>query len=673
MARTVPDGISGALVSVVRQPNLSLVVRDPFDRPYSSATGGAAGRSSITRQADGSYVRAYVTQPGVGVDASVYSQRLTDLSDPTQLSAWSLRSTDAAMQAGVCVAIFGSTLFLFYQRRSDNAVCYQTSPDGVTWTAEAVASSPGVTVWAMASTGANDLIQSQDASPGEDSTQTVVLLAYGGGSFTTTSAWTNPTGRVTGLSAVLEGGAYRIALGAQSRNGGSLALCTLGYSGSAWSGLTAIHPIDDPATGLTIPYPTITLIDGAYRIGAETYDSGVATGAADQRCEMWVSTDFVHWYMEQEVDGAFVDGACVLSGPEGGWLLADAGTILLSTTAAGATSPDIDLSDQVFTVDINEPANDVTTAVVVVDNHDGGNSPAFPASSALRVGGQAQIGLGYGPDLVTTHTLWIDRLDGANATLETDGRTQETATVTLHLSSRARRLDRKAPVERVYLGANLLYLASAVAVAGGVPSAPMSPGAAQFSEVIDAFALGAGDSGHVNTLRTAFDRLRSLFGFDWFVDENEALQLREPQPDDSVAYAYGNGMAQTIGHEISPVRQPNQVRVAAPAAGTGPQFADAIDFAAQSASGEVVLKLVADRLLQSSAQAQIRAGLELRRAQRDSVQGWARLPLNPAHQPLDLISIADESLIATLRIERIHWLVDMSRGGFEQQVELRAP
>lgn len=660
MARSIPAAITTALGQVVKQPAASVIVRDVFDRPFGSATGGASGRSAIIGLTDGGYLRAYVSQPGLPADATVYSQVISNVADPLQLGAWVIRASNAAMQAGVCLALYGTTIYLLYQRRSDYAVCYQTSGDGVTWTAETVASSPGVRVWALASASVDDLFQAQNAIAGDDSVQTVSLLSHAGGSFSTVSAWTNPSGLVRGLSAVYAGGSYKLALGAQSRPGGSLALCVQSYAAGAWSSLTPIHPIDDPDTGFSIPYPTVAAVAAGYRVAAEIYDSGLATGTVEDHCEMWTSPDFVHWSLEQTLSGPHPFGASICPVSSGGWLVADAGGITRSTVAAGHISPAVDVSSSLLSLRIDEPANGVATGEAVLDNHDGRFQISTTPTTALRAGAQVLVALGYGSDSVTTHTLWIDRLDATNAV-----GVSETAGVILHLSSRARRLERPVGVERVYAGAGLLYLTSAVAVGGGLPAAPASPGTLQFAQTIDSFAVSATAS-----WRAAFDRLAGLFGFDWFLDENEVLRLREPSAGDTPDFSYGSGTVQTLGHQISPRRRPNHVRVAARPAGSTPAFAESNDFTGQASTGEVVTRRVVDRLLASSAQAQIRSDLELRRAQRAAVQGWARLPLNPSHQPLDVIAIADESLTAILRIERITWLVDMNTGAFEQRVEL---
>ena len=82
---------------------------------------------------------------------------------------------------------------------------------------------------------------------------------------------------------------------------------------------------------------------------------------------------------------------------------------------------------------------------------------------------------------------------------------------------------------------------------------------------------------------------------------------------------------------------------------------------------------IADRLLTTPAQCQIRADLELRRAQRSALAGTVRIPLNPGHQVLDPITTVDETHgSVTSRIHRLTWIADMTTGEFDQLAETGA-
>jgi hypothetical protein len=68
--RPIPDEIVAALASPAQSPNFQVVVSDPADRPDVGAActpSGDAGRSDISRLADGTIIQVYVNQPSLDV------------------------------------------------------------------------------------------------------------------------------------------------------------------------------------------------------------------------------------------------------------------------------------------------------------------------------------------------------------------------------------------------------------------------------------------------------------------------------------------------------------------------------------------------------------------------------------------------------------------------------
>ena len=79
--RALPQAILDALASNVQAPSLQVVVKDTFDRPDMTATtiqSGDGGRSAMVQLSSGTYIQAYVNQPGLGNGAQVYSRAVTD-------------------------------------------------------------------------------------------------------------------------------------------------------------------------------------------------------------------------------------------------------------------------------------------------------------------------------------------------------------------------------------------------------------------------------------------------------------------------------------------------------------------------------------------------------------------------------------------------------------------
>ncbi|HZT97363.1 MAG TPA: hypothetical protein VFB34_11080 [Chloroflexota bacterium] len=663
MRATTPT-ITTALQSPTQDPYLSAVLKDTFDRPdpnQPSITSGNAGRSAIIKLSGslaGSYLRAYVNQPGLGSNAQVYSQLVSTPLTNLGWSTYNSRSTTAQGQAGVALAQFGSTIWLFYQRLSDNAICAQTSTDGIGWSAEAVVVNPGQRCYGLASAGNNDLFAAVDDGL-SDGKQNVYPYSYSGGIWTAGPAWPTPA-QVTGLAVVYSSSTYRLVLGSVTRSSGAPCLSSTNYTGAAWGSLTPIHPLDDVAQGLSCPFPGLALINGTYRVAATHYDSGAASGAAGNRTEIWTSPDFIHWHLEQHLEQSFTNGANPVAGPNGGFSVMDAGTVIHSQAATGNSNPNVDLSDDVLSIHVDERTSHTTRATVVVANQDAQYSPPPPA---MRVGTRLELSLGYYPDTVLTHGLYIDHIQTSHT-----GDEIPTETITLHCSNRARMLDRAVHVEKVHAGATLLYLVNEIATAAGINQAS-SPGTSQFSQTVDTFAqtYGATWTQHLN-------RLAQLYGFEWFVDETDTLQLREPQAGDSSSFTYGpaGALPHALETDIHQVRRPNHVRVTGiPATGKPTPFAIAQDSANGQAAGEVHVVTVADRLLPNAAACSIRAQLELRKAQRAATTGTATLPLNPIHQPMDVITIDDDNAGA-LRLRHIAWTADLQAGSFEQLATVEA-
>ncbi len=664
--RSIPSVITEALQSRAQTPYFSAVLKDQFDRPDPSQeaiTSSNSGRSALLRlqgAPEAHYVRAYVNQPGPGMAAQVYSQLVTSPLTNAGWSLYDLRSSVAQSQAGVALAQFGATIWIFYQRLSDNAICCQTSSDGAGWSSETVLVNPGHPCFALASSGNGDLFAAIDDGSGAG-VQNVIPYSYSAGVWTAGPMWTLNATKITALSAVYASSTYQLVAGAVTRPGGATCLCSTSYAGAEWSSLTPIHPLDDAGQGLACPYPGVTIIEGIYRVAATHYDSGVASGQPGQYTELWSSPDFIHWHLEQHLATAFVNGANIVAGIEGGFTVADAGSVIHSQSSTGNRAADIDISDDVMAIDIDEPTSQTTTASIVIANQAGqwtGGSPS------LRIGLQCDVSLGYFPATVLTHRLYIDRIETSHA-----GDDEPIETVTLRLSNHARMLDHKVHIEKSHTGANLLYLVTETATAAGV-NQPASPGTPQFAQTVDFFSQYFDKS-----WTSHLCRLAALYGFEWFVDENDRLQVREPSLTDPVAFTYGGGGSapSAMENDIHEVRRANHVMVyGMTSTGNPAPFSLASDPANIQQVGEVAPTIVADRLLDNAAACHIRASLELRKAQRAGYAGTVKLPLNPAHQVMDIISVMDDG-IGEFRINRLRWVVNLESGDFYQTATVEAP
>ena len=91
-------------------------------------------------------------------------------------------------------------------------------------------------------------------------------------------------------------------------------------------------------------------------------------------------------------------------------------------------------------------------------------------------------------------------------------------------------------------------------MAAGITPPATIPGTPQFSQPLDTFAQPIGSLGHAN-----LSRLASVYGFEWYVDEADTLQLAEPQASDPVSFTYDGAAAQLHSADFQTQRRHNHV------------------------------------------------------------------------------------------------------------------
>jgi hypothetical protein len=475
--------------------------------------------------------------------------------------------------------------------------------------------------------------------------------------------WTNPAVQISGISCVTVDFVDHIALGTLTRDGGSLCFATMTQAEGSWTTPAPVHPLDDPTLGISCPHPSLAYWDGAFHAAATHYDSGAVTAAPAQHTELWTSPDFTHWHLEQLIAATFENGS-LWNAVGAGWAVSDAGRVILSQGATGAVRADVEVSDDVLRVEISEPRSDVAAGTITLSNDRGQYSWMEGSAPSLSVGSKVGVSFGYADTNVLTHSLYID-----SAKTIARGEDIPIERVELELSNRGQSLARQVPFERNHAGVTPGFLAASIAVGAGIKPPTTTPGTPQFSQPLDTFAQPVGSLGRAN-----ISRLASVYGFEWYVDEADTLQLAEPQPSDPVSFTYDGAAGQLHSADFQTRRRHNHVRVTGhTTAGTPAPFAEATDYADVQETGTLHYSHIADRLLTTPPQCRIRADLELRRAQRSALAGTVRIPLNPGHQVLDPITTIDETHASvTSRIHRLTWIADMTTGEFDQLAETGA-
>src|SRR5207249_9761888 len=96
----------------------------------------------------------------------------------------------------------------------------------------------------------------------------------------------------------------------------------------------------------------------------------------------------------------------------------------------------------------------------------------------------------------------------------------------------SRNLDSESRYQITYSNLTLTYLITEVCARAGLFQLSLS-NTSQMSQAVVSFVLHAGQ-----TYRKALDGLCTMFGLDYFLDQNEVMQFRELSSSDTPAWSY---------------------------------------------------------------------------------------------------------------------------------------
>jgi hypothetical protein len=187
-----------------------------------------------------------------------------------------------------------------------------------------------------------------------------------------------------------------------------------------------------------------------------------------------------------------------------------------------------------------------------------------------------------------------------------------------------------------------------------------------FAQVVPCFVIKPGESP-----LDCLNRLADLFDFSWQFRASGSLLIWDSSATDPVTWTYNQEtLAVANGW---PVDQPNLIRVI----GDAPtHWSEIQDDAAILATGQVIHRLIVDRLLTTSAAALVRAQQALRQEQIHAFHAQLTTTVNPQLELQDVVQITDArtGLSAThVRVESIDTTIDWQNGAWEQHLELTNP
>jgi hypothetical protein len=198
------------------------------------------------------------------------------------------------------------------------------------------------------------------------------------------------------------------------------------------------------------------------------------------------------------------------------------------------------------------------------------------------------------------------------------------------------RLDRKVRWQNMLSSQTLQYLLLEVCARAGIFN-PTISGGSQLTQIVPTFVMQANMS-----YRQALESLCSTYGLDYFLDQAETLQIREIAASDPSVWSYQNEIEQVaFGQDYN---RANHVVANGKPPGGGYQYlasAEVYDTQANAAMRVERLLHHTDFKSTTSAQAQIAANLMLYTEQRAQADTRLVVPLNPALQLIDVITVTD--------------------------------
>lgn len=647
MVRMLDSALTVALNSLTRRPALTLTMEDhvihyaPYQNP---GTGDALHDVCIA--SDNSIVRCYVSRNNF--TSTCYVQRITDPTVASQWSTWTALtgSVNSLFQdGGIAIAKWpDNSLHIYAQQGTGGNTIYNwySSNNGQTWTGPGAILAPptGALCKGIASAGNNDVFFIYDVSGGE-----AMGCSFYTTSWSALTSWTLlPIAYGAGLAVVWSSAIYTIVY----TDGYTLTSCTFNPADSVWSSSAVIAQAT--STAISRLYPRLSLLDGIYTITSIEYDSGLLTGSVYSYPRFRQSSDLVHWS-----DGMIIpDITCSygavcfkLPVPYSGSAGARYYVASLSSVYSAAaflttnTAQYLDVSSAVLSYQRLEQVGKPARLELLLDNAGGVYDGLVNVGGTYQpVGPNASMVLSEGyktgspptvTDVVKVGTYHIEQIHFVRSPQE-----NHLLIVGLDVS---RNLDLVSRYQNSYTNQTLGYLVAEVCARGGL-FAPVLPATSQMSQVVPAFVIQAGVS-----YRHALQELCDTYGLAYFLDQNEVLQFRELSSSDSSVWSYQPEI-ELVSFGSSDVRA-NHVIVSGkpPTAGQAGALTTAEvydDTNLHLVGVERLLHHIDQKLVTTTQCAQKAAFLLLQEA-RSQVAHTVSVPLNPAFQLFDCITLTDSA------------------------------
>lgn len=684
MVRSLSSPLVAALNKQTRVPALGLTIEDHvLHYALYQSPGSADAWNDACLANDNSLVRVQVTRTGFGFTSDFQVQRVTDPTQATQWSSWTTLAGSSGLifQDGSCaVSNSAGVLRAFAQRGTGgNVLWVWTSTDnGLTWGGPVTVATPpgGALIKGMASAGNNDVFFLYDVLGGE-----AMGCSFYSGSWSAFTTWSLPTiPSGAGLAATFAGGTYTLIYS----DGYTLAACNFQPTGAIWSAGPVIASSDTNAIGRVSP--RLSWSNGLYTLACVEYDTGVLTGSVYSYPRLRQAADLQHWSEGRILhDFAATYGVVALDWPTPP--LGSAGSraylvspgIVYSAALFQTSNPavSLDASASVLSYTRQEQSGKPAQLEIVLDNAGGVYNHLVTAIDATGnyqpIGLNASLILSEGYRTGTPPvTSTVVKVGTYRLTQIQFVRTPENNYLHLLALDLSRNLDLLARYQQNYIGQTLSYLIAEMAARAGLFSLVL-PTTPQMAQIVPAFVLQAGQ-----TYRHALDELCNTYGLVYFLDQDEILQVRELSASDPSVWTYQPEI-ESVSFGGSDLRANHIIVSGKPPAGTvstALTTAEAFDDVQMRLVGLERLLHHVDPKLTTAAQCAQKATFLLAQQGRTQIMHSVTVPLNPALQLFDALTLIDSAAPAgsgqnsTCRIHLLRGHYNASQSLNELQIEL---
>lgn len=648
MVRTLDGALTAAVNSVTRIPSLSLTIEDHVIHYASYQTPNTADAwNDLCIANDNSIIRVQVTRGGGGFTSNFQYKRITDPSVASQWSTWTTFSGGSGNMfedAGCAVSNSGGTLRAFAQRGTGGSQLWtwSSTDNGQTWSGPNVVVVPpgGALIKGMGSAGNNDIFFLYDVVGGEN-----IGCSLYTGSWSSLSAWTlPPLAGGAGVAVAWVNPTYTVIYS----DGFTLASCLYNPTSNTWSSSSVIAPATSTAIARYVP--RMTFADGLYTLTCIESDSGFLTGSVYSYPRMRQSTDLIHWsngMILHDITCTYGAIAFKLPTPRTGsagsrYYIAAMPTVYSAPTFQLSNSAQyLDVSAAVLSYQRLEQMGKPARLEVLIDNARGTYNALITSGNNYQpIGLNASLVLSEGyktgtppgtPDVVKVGVYHLEQIHVVRSPQE-----NHLLLVGLDLT---RNLDLISRYQITYLNQTLSYLVSEMCARGGLFSISI-PGTTQMSQVISSFVLQAGQ-----TYRHALDELCTTYGLVYFLDQGEMMQFRELASSDPSVWSYQPEVE--LVSFGSDDQRANHIIVSGkpPTSGVAGALttAETYDDANLHLVGVERLLHHVDPKLTSTTQCAQKASFLLLQEQRVQAIYTVTVPLNPALQLYDGITITDSA------------------------------